>query len=87
MDKLAMLKRDLQLLSNANDELLVDLLQAADKFIKREGIKDDGGIEYTEIQVQYAAYLFRRRAGGDTGMPRFLRYEMNNLLFAQKASS
>lgn len=87
MDKLAMLKRDLQLLTNANDDFLIDLLNAADKFIKTEGIKDDGGAEYTQIQVQYAAYLFRRRAGSDTGMPRFLRYEMNNLLFSQKARS
>ena len=85
MDKLAMLKRDLQMLTNANDNFLNDLLNASDEFIKREGIKDDGSYEYAMIQVQYAAYLFRKRSSNNTTMPRFLRYEMNNLLMSQKS--
>ena len=34
--------------------------------------------------VQYAAYLFRKRAGNETAMPRFLRLRLNNILFSQK---
>lgn len=83
--KLTILKKDLQMLTSANDEYLKTLLEAADSFVQREGIKNDGSMEYDMIQIQYAAYLFRRRAGTDTTMPRYLRWEMNNLLFAQKA--
>ncbi|MEF2781951.1 MAG: hypothetical protein U0N20_02525 [Clostridium sp.] len=85
MDKLAMLKRELQMVTNANNELLDNLLKAAESFIKREGIKEDGSYEYVMIQVQYAAYLFRKRSSNNTAMPRFLRYEMNNLLMSQKS--
>lgn len=85
MDLLAMLKRNLQLLSQSNDDFLNELLKSTDSFIQREGIVDDGSDEYKMIKVQYAAYLFRKRDAPDTSMPRYLRYEMNNLLFAQKS--
>lgn len=32
----------------------------------------------------YAAYLFRKRAGQDTSMPRYLRLQLNNLKISQK---
>lgn len=87
MDKwqwLTILKADLQMMTSANDDYLIELLSAAEKMIKREGIKEEDTSEYTMIIVHYAAYLFRKRAGTETAMPRFLRYELNNLLFAQK---
>lgn len=83
--KLAILKQDLQMLTTANDEYLGTLLDLAAGAIQREGIKlieDD--TECDMAVVQYAAYLFRKRAAADTTMPRFLRWQLNNLLFSQK---
>ena len=84
--KLAILKQDLQMLTTANDEYLGTLLDLAAPAIQREGIKlieDD--TECDMAVVQYAAYLFRKRAAEDAAMPRFLRWQLNNLLFSQKA--
>ena len=84
--KLAILKQDLQMLTTANDEYLGTLLDLAAGAIQREGtklIEDD--TECDMAGVQYAAYLFRKRAAADTTMPRFLRWQLNNLLFSQKA--
>lgn len=84
--KLTLLKQDLQMLTSANDELLKGLIAVAETAIEREGIElveGDSDIEMTVIQ--YAAYLFRKRAGDDTSMPRFLRWRLNNILFEQKA--
>lgn len=95
-DKLAMLKADLQLLTNANDEYLEMLLSVAEGAMTREGIVNDESADYGACQISYAAYLFRKRAvstngtspfaqsGGETAMPRFLRYMLNNLLMSQK---
>lgn len=84
--RLAILKKDLQLLNTTNDEFLKILISQAEAAIKREGItlvEDD--IESDMAVIQYAAYLFRKRAGTDTAMPRFLRLQLNNMLFSQKA--
>lgn len=83
--RMKILKRDLQMLTNANDEYLRHLLELADELMQREGIRDTESIECEAAQIQYAAYLFRKRAGSETAMPRYLRYELNNLLFSQKA--
>lgn len=83
--RLVLLKADLQLLTSANDALLSHLLQAAEAAVKREGIRDDGTADYDAVIISYAAYLFRKRAAAETGMPRFLRWMMNNLLLSQKA--
>lgn len=85
---LTVLKSDLQMTTTANDEFLGELLQFARKLIIQEGIVfDDTDTNCQMIQVQYAAYLFRKRAGNETAMPRFLRYELNNLLFSQKGKT
>lgn len=84
--RLAILKKDLQLLNTTNDEFLKILISQAEAAIRREGItlvEDD--IESDMVVIQYAAYLFRKRAGTDTAMPRFLRLQLNNMLFSQKA--
>lgn len=85
-DKLAILKGDLQLLTSAQDTYLKSLLELGKASVKREGIvlKDD--IECDMVVIHYAAYLFRKRAAADTAMPRYLRYELNNLLFSQKGA-
>lgn len=84
-EKLSVLKNDLQLISNANDLFLSLLLEQAAEAIKQEGIILNESIQSDMIIISYAAYLFRKRAGTDTAMPRFLRYQLNNLLFSQKA--
>lgn len=84
-EKLAILKKDLQMLTTANDEYLEKLLELAVENIRMEGIKlKEGDIRCDMAVIQYAAFLFRKRAGDVTTMPRFLRYELNNLLFSQK---
>ncbi len=78
------LKCDLQLLTDAHDEYLGRLLEMGAAAIEREGIRLEDNIECDMAVVHYAAYLFRKRASDNAAMPRFLRYELNNLLFAQK---
>lgn len=84
-EKLSVLKNDLQLMSNANDLFLSLLLEQAAEAIKQEGIILNESIQSDMIIISYAAYLFRKRAGTDTAMPKFLRYQLNNMLFSQKA--
>lgn len=72
------------MLTTANDEYLFHLLELAEQLITREGIQVEDSTEYSGIQIQYAAYLFRKRASDETVMPRFLRWELNNLLVSQK---
>lgn len=89
--KLQILKADLQLLTSVHDAYLSKLLEMGEAAIRREGIdlKPDD-VECDMAVVHYAAYLFRRRAAQSSGandytvMPRYLRYELNNLLFSQK---
>lgn len=85
-EKLVVLKQDLQILTTANDGYLSTLIELAKSAIVTEGIVlIDGDIEGDMAVVQYAAYLFRRRADAETVMPRFLRYQLNQLLFKQKS--
>lgn len=87
-ERLGILKANLQLTTTANDDLLVFMLGQADNLIQREGVMPDDSTEYNACMIDYAAYLFRKRAAntanGETAMPRFLRWELNNLLFSQK---
>lgn len=84
LDKLVLLKIDIGMHTDSKDDFLNFLLESANEKIKREGIVEEDTTEYTSIQVEYAAYLWRKRASTETAMPRFLRYEMNNLLMSQK---
>lgn len=84
-ERLTLLKNDLQMITSSNDSLLSSLLDASVEYIQKEGItlvENDIGIDM--VIVQYAAYLFRKRASEETAMPRFLRYNLNNILFSQK---
>ena len=83
-EKLTLLKNDLQMLTSANDEYLSTLLSQSASAIQTEGIVLDGTIECDMAVVQYAAYLFRKRAANETSMPRFLRWNLNNILMKQK---
>lgn len=87
-DKLIILKQDLQLLTSANDEYLLYLLEFSKDLMAREGVSYKAGdLECDMVNIHYAAYLFRKRGGQETAMPRFLRWELNNLLFSQKGKT
>ncbi|MCM1273198.1 MAG: phage head-tail connector protein [Clostridium sp.] len=86
MDRLTMLKIDLGISTSTYDERLTQYLKAAKIDIEREGITfpPDISISDEQLIVMYAAWSWRKRATGE-GMPRMLRYALNNRLFEQKA--
>lgn len=83
---LKLLKQDLGMMSASKDELLMLVIGSAKEAIEREGITLRDTVDDAHLIVMYAAWLFRKRAK-DTdaaGMPRMLRYAMNNRLFSEK---
>ena len=67
---------------------LLQLIASAKDQIAREGITLDlTAVDDCLTVWMYAAYLYRRRAVADNGMPRMLRYRLNNRLFAEKMES
>lgn len=82
-ERLVVLKKDLQMLTNSNDDYLKILLDQAKAQVEREGVDLEIGIEGDMVVIQYAAYLFRKRASGETAMPRFLRLQLNNMKISQ----
>lgn len=85
--ELTVLKQNLQMSpTNANDEYLKMLLKQAVSLMAREGIVDDDSFDYYMAKIDYAAFLFRKRASKDNtlAIPRSLRYELNNILLSQK---
>lgn len=82
--KLYTLKLNLQTFTNANDELLKQLLKQAAALMLRRGIKDDKTDDYNMAIIDYAAFLFRRRSSPDMKMPEHLNLELKNILFSQK---
>ena len=71
-ERLTLLKSDLQMLTSANDVFLKSLIETAKAAIQQEGITlVENDMDIDMAVVQYAAYLFRKRAAADTAMPRF----------------
>lgn len=84
-EMLTQLKIDLGIVSTAYDARFSTLLKAAYDSIVREGIQLQPVLpDHADLVVSYAAWLWRKRDSGD-GLPRWLRWRMNNLLFEQKA--
>lgn len=71
--------------SQQRQAYLNQAISAAQAFITREGIALTDSAEDGQLVEMYAAYLVRKRAD-DPGMPRMLRWALNNRLFSQKAS-
>lgn len=86
-EMLVMLKADLQMLTDSNDDYLKQLISFARQRMERMGIVVEDTIECNTLQEMYAAHLFRKRAGAETNMPRFLRLGLNDLLLSQKGHS
>ena len=84
---LAMLKTDLGIsTSTAYNTRLEQLLTVAQKLIIEEGASTLDASDPLDMQliVMYAAWLWRRRDSMD-GMPRMLRWNLNNRIMAEKA--
>ena len=66
-------------------KFLEALIESAKTEIEREGITlDYSAVDDLLTVSMYAAYLYRRRAVADNGMPRMLRLRLNNRLLQQK---
>lgn len=81
------LKVDLGITTSAYDNRLVQYLKAAQAAIETEGVtivKDS--LADGNLVVMYAAWLWRKRESGE-GMPRMLRWALNNRLFTEKAKA
>jgi hypothetical protein len=84
---LGMLKIDLGIATTAYDSRLAQYLKNAEEQITREGVTlDYGVIGDQQITVMYAAWTWRRRDTGE-GMPRMLRYTLNNRIFSGKVKA
>ena len=81
--KLEMLKIDLGISTTAYDTRLTQYLTVAHAQIEEEGITLTDSVSDGNLEVMYAAWLWRKRDTGE-GMPRMLRYMLNNRLFAEK---
>lgn len=81
-----MLKVDLGIASNGYDQRLAQILESSEKAIIAEGAStlDNTVLEDAQLLVMYAAWIWRRRDTGE-GMPRMLRWSLNNRIFAEKA--
>lgn len=82
---LLMLKTDLGITTTAYDERLQDYLVNARAEIAREGVVlNSADLSDVQLVVMYAAWTWRKRDSME-GMPRMLRYALNNRIFSQKA--
>ena len=83
-DLLTALKTDLGITGTGYDARLEQVIASAKAAIAREGaVLDLANFEDCQIVIMYAAWLWRRR---DTmeGMPRMLRWALNNKVFSGK---
>lgn len=81
---LEMLKVELGISTNAYDTVLNQIITYSVDEIEREGtVLDLSTVSDTTLVSMYAAWLWRKRETGE-GMPRMLRYALNNRVFSQK---
>ena len=80
------LKVDLGILrTTAYDERLTEIIKSSFQMITREGATlDVSNLEDAQLVVMYSAWTWRKRDTGE-GMPRMLRWALNNRIFGEKA--
>lgn len=83
--KLQMLKIDLGINTTAYDSRLTQYLATAKAEIEREGVKLTNSAPDENLIVQYAAWMWRKRDTGE-GIPRMIRWQINNRLFGGEAN-
>lgn len=81
---LSALKVDLGITSTAYDTRLTAYLDNAMAQIRREGVTLTDQIDDQQLVIMYAAWTWRRRDTGE-GMPRMVRYALNNRIMQEKA--
>lgn len=84
---LASLKIDLGILrTTAYDSRLTEIIKSSFDMITREGATlDVSKPEDAQLVVMYSAWTWRRRDTGE-GMPRMLRYQLNNRVLGEKSN-
>lgn len=83
---LTALKVDLGISTDAYDNRLTQYLTSARDAIETEGVTINAtSISDGNLVVMYAAWLWRKRDTGE-GMPRMLRWQLNNRLFSEKVN-
>ena len=82
-EMLEFLKVDLGITTTVYDARLRSYLTAARQGIEQEGVKNlnTGTMNDAQIVIMYAAWMWRRRDSME-GMPRMLRWKLNNRIFA-----
>ena len=80
---LELLKVDLGISGTAYDIRLTSLIESAKESIKREGANLTDSAGDNQLVVMYAGWLWRNR-DTQTGMPRMLRFQLNNRIFSEK---
>lgn len=80
---LPLLKIDLGIKTDAYDSRLTQYLENAASEIEREGATLTDSVDDNQLVIMYAAWTWRKRDSGE-GMPRMLRYALNNRVFSQK---
>lgn len=80
------LKVDLGILrTTAYDERLTEIIKSSFQMITREGATlDVSNLEDAQLVVMYSAWTWRKRDTGE-GMPRMLRWALNNRILDEKA--
>ena len=79
---LSMLKVDLGITTTVYDARLMQYIGSAKKEIEREGVtlSASTSVDDANLVIQYAAWLWRKRDTGE-GLPRMIRWQINNRLF------
>lgn len=80
------LKVDLGILrTTAYDERLTEIIKSSFQMITREGATlDVSNDDDAQLVVMYSAWTWRKRDTGE-GMPRMLRWALNNRILDEKA--
>ena len=83
---LSSLKVDLGISTTAFDERLEQYLSSAEEAIRAEGVTTlaPGKAQDAQLIIMYAAWTWRKRDSME-GMPRMLRWQLNNRIFSEKA--
>lgn len=81
---LKMLKHDLQRTAElpGDGEYLPSLINTAIASLARQGIRDDGSMDYAQTVVGTAAWIYRKRISGEAE-PQYLRRLRLDLLLAR----
>lgn len=87
-DMLDLLRADLQNPPTTVNNYLQHLLEVAKGRIAQEGIQlDSNDIDDVNLQIMYAAWLYRARNTPENPMPRMLRFALNNRIFCGRGQA